>query len=306
MIDLVPIPIDISGSQRGCLMGPDAISVAGLEKQLRALGHAVTRRPAVIPAGLPMEGAGPSNGSATLKDMDAALAWIEAVHALKLTDATTLFLGGNHLLSAGTIPVVAKRAEAAGKPLFVLWLDAHSDFHTLGSTTSGNLHGTPVAYVTQREGFGDGFPPPPAVIPPARFFMLGLRSVDGPERTALRNFGIETADMRRIDEEGVATILGQFLEKVAHAGGTLHVSLDIDFLDPEIAPAVGTTVPGGATFREAHLIMEMLHDSGAVSSVDLAELNPILDERGKTAQLAVDLLASLFGKSVLDRKTTRF
>jgi arginase len=136
--------------------------------------------------------------------------------------------------------------------------------------------------------------------------MMGIRSVDPAERLALRNVGITIHDMRSIDENGVAHLLSGFLERVAKANGLLHVSLDVDFLDPGIAPGVGTTVPGGATFREAHLIMEILHDSGLVSSVDLAELNPFLDERGKTASLMVDLLASLMGRQVMDRPTQSF
>jgi arginase len=136
--------------------------------------------------------------------------------------------------------------------------------------------------------------------------MMGIRSVDPAERAALKNAGVTIHDMRAIDENGVVSLLNAFLKRVADADGILHVSFDVDFLDPAIAPGVGTTVPGGATFREAHLIMEILHDSGLVTSLDLVELNPFLDERGRTALLMVDLVASLMGRRVLDRPTQSF
>jgi arginase len=183
----------------------------------------------------------------------------------------------------------------------VLWLDAHPDFHTLDTTVSGNLHGVPLAYASGRPGFNGYFPDLPVAVDPARICVMGLRSVDPAERRALNEAGVTVHDMRTIDEHGVAPLLRAFLALVEKANGLLHVSLDVDFLDP--APAVGTTVPGGATFREAHLVMEMLSDSGLVSSLDLVELNPFLDERGRTATLMVDLTASLMGRRIMDRPT---
>jgi arginase len=171
------------------------------------------------------------------------------------------------------------------------------------STRSGNLHGVPVNYFSGGPGFEDYFPAIAAPVKPENICMLGLRSVDDAERVVLAERRVAVADMRAIDEYGIATPLRAFLHRVNAAEGRLHVSLDVDFLDPSIAPAVGTTVPGGATFREAHLVMEMLHDSGLVTSLDIAELNPFLDHRGQTALLLVDLVASLFGKHVLDRPT---
>jgi arginase len=198
---------------------------------------------------------------------------------------------------------MARRAAERGRPLFVLWLDAHSDFHTLETTESGNLHGIPVAYFTGGPGFQGYLPALAAPVEPGRVCMIGVRSVDPAERRALAETGVTIHDMRMIDEHGVAVLLRDFLGKVEAENGLLHVSLDVDFLDPSIAPAVGTTVPGGATFREAHLVMEMLHDSGLVASLDLVELNPFLDERGRTAMLLVDLAASLMGRRVMDRPT---
>lgn len=214
-------------------------------------------------------------------------------------------MGGDHALSMGTVAGMAAHAEQIGRPLFVLWLDAHSDFHTPDSTDSGNLHGTPVAYFTGQPGF-DAFPPAPAPVPTDRVGMIGLRSVDPAERARLEQDRAMLADMRSIDEHGIKAPLMAFLDRVRAANGILHVSLDVDFLDPSIAPAVGTTVPGGATEREAHLAMELLHESGLVCSLDLVELNPFLDERGRTAKLMVDLAASLLGRRIFDRPTRSF
>ena len=193
-------------------------------------------------------------------------------------------------------------AERQGRPLYLLWLDAHSDFHTPLTTTSGNLHGTPLAYIAGRDGF-DAFPPFPAPVPVHRICMFGIRSVDPAEQAAMQECDIAINDMRVIDERGIVAPLREFLTRCRDEGGMLHVSLDVDFLDPSIAPAVGTTVPGGATFREAHLVMELLHESGLVTSLDLVELNPFLDDRGMTARLMVDLVGSLMGKKVFDRPT---
>ncbi|TIS06599.1 MAG: arginase, partial [Mesorhizobium sp.] len=159
------------------------------------------------------------------------------------------------------------------------------------------------AYASGRPGFNGYFPDLPAAVDPARVCTMGLRSVDPAERRALKDAGVTVHDMRAIDEHGIAPLLRAFLARIEEANGLLHVSLDVDFLDPSIAPAVGTTVPGGATFREAHLVMEMLSDSGLVSSLDLVELNPFLDERGRTATLMVDLTASLMGRRIMDRPT---
>ena len=163
-----------------------------------------------------------------------------------------------------------------------------------------------MAYVTGREGFAGWYPPLAAPVKPENVCMVGLRSVDPAEREALERSPIIVHDMRAIDENGVGPLVGAFLDRVAAQGGVLHVSFDVDFLDPEIAPGVGTTVPGGASFREAHLVMEMLHDAGLVCSLDVVELNPFLDERGRTAVLLVDLIASLMGRRILDRPTRRW
>ncbi|WP_286202439.1 arginase [Labrenzia sp. THAF35] len=288
-------------------MGPDAYRTAGLQETLQELGHSVVDHGNLSPAEV---------GSLTppnriLRNYRAYVAWTRALHqkAAELGEGPgfPIYLGGDHAMAAGTVSGQARAAAALGRPLFVLWLDAHSDFHTLDSTASGNLHGTPLAFLCGLPGFDDLLGSPPEhTLKPQNVEILGVRSIDDAERNLLVSHGVGVSDMRRIDEEGIGTLLKPFLERVRAENGLLHVSLDVDFLDPSIAPAVGTTVPGGATFREAHLVMEMLHDSGLVTSLDLVELNPFLDERGKTARLMVELTGSLFGRRVFDRPTRSF
>jgi arginase len=235
------------------------------------------------------------------------IAWAEGLATAAqegIAKGFPIFLGGDHAISLGTVAGIAQYAKNASRPLFVLWLDAHSDFHTPLTSESGNLHGMPVAYILGCEGF-DAFPPFPAPVPSRNMCLFGIRSIDRAEHSALLKKEIAVHDMRVLDERGVVAPLREFLGRVADANGLLHVSLDVDFLDPSIAPGVGTTVPGGATFREAHLVMELLHEHDLVTSLDLAELNPFLDERGRTARLMVDLVASLMGRKVFDRYTVR-
>ena len=296
-ITLLGLPIGEGAGAPGCAMGSAALRTAGLPRALRDLGHAVIDGGDLSPAEI-----GAAHANPAIHDLAACAGWIEAARRTAPPGGTAVFLGGDHMMSACTLPLMAARASARGRPLHVLWLDAHSDFHDLESTESGNLHGTVAAYATGRPGFG-AFPPVAHPVAPEDVLMLGLRSVDARERGRLTRAGVRVHDMRAVDEHGVAAPVRAFLDRAA--GADVHVSLDVDFLDPSIAPAVGTTVPGGATFREAHLIMELLHDSGHVTSLDLAELNPMLDERGRTARMAVDLAASLFGRTVLDRDTRR-
>lgn len=299
---LIGAPVDEGQRNLGCNMGPAAFRVAGLAGAIRDLGHQVS-----------------DWGDLTLGPLATAICQNLAVHHLAevigwtalLADQTEaalasgglpIILGGDHSLALGTVAGAARHAAALNRPLFVLWLDAHCDFHTVETTTSGNLHGTPVAYIAGRAGF-DPFPPFPAPVPADHICLFGIRSVDPAEHAALLRADIAINDMRVLDERGIVAPLAEFLAHVRARGGMLHVSLDVDFLDPAIAPAVGTTVPGGATFREAHLVMEVLHESGLVTSLDLVELNPFLDHRGMTARLMVDLVGSLMGRKVFDRPT---
>ncbi len=302
---LIGAPIDEGQRRPGCLMGPAAYRVAGLARAIAELGHGVedwgdVELPSLRPVPCP---------NPAVHSLAECVGWTEVL-ADRVDDALSegglpIVMGGDHSLALGSVAGAAAFAARECVPLFLLWLDAHSDFHTPLSTESGNLHGTPVAYIAGREGF-EAFPPFPRPVPADHICLFGIRSVDAAEHAALLRHDIAINDMRVLDERGIVAPLREFLDKVRRAGGMLHVSLDVDFLDPSIAPAVGTTVPGGTTFREAHLVMELLHESGLVTSLDLVELNPFLDERGRTAKLMVDLVGSLMGRKVFDRPTRSF
>lgn len=300
---LIGAPVDSGKRHQGCLMGPDAYRTAGLGPALRDLGYRVEDMGNLTPASFQ-----PDSPDQKLHRANETIAWTHRLirtAELAMQRGMPIFLGGDHALSLGSVAGVANHAAAQGRAQFVLWLDAHTDYHTPLTTTSGNLHGTPLGYVTGRSGFG-GFPAVENPIPQDNICIMGLRSVDPEERSALESTAIRRHDMRDIDENGIARPLSAFLDQVAAVNGMLHVSLDVDFLDPSVAPAVGTTVPGGATIREGHLVMEMLHDSGLMTSLDLVELNPFLDERGRTAQVMVDLAASAMGRRIFDRPTRAY
>ena len=306
-INLLGVPMEEGAGRRGCVMGPAAFRTAGLVEELSALGYDV----ADLGDAKPIEVDDIVSEHAHLKFLPEVSGWTRSLHAhafdLAKSKPIPIYMGGDHALSLGTVTGHLAAAAEIGRPQYVLWLDAHSDFNTPASSPSGNIHGMPVAFACGTPGFPDLLGRAlPATLDPDRLCLLGLRSVDGPEREMLQASGARAYDMRAIDERGVASLLNPFLEEIAQNNGLLHVSLDVDFIEPEIAPAVGTTVPGGATFREAHLIMEMLHDSGRLTSLDLVELNPFLDDRGRTARLMVDLTASLFGRRVLDRYTSSY
>lgn len=306
-IVLIGVPMEDGAGRPGCCMGPDAFRTAGLQKELRQLGHSVrdlgNLRPDAV-SSLTCE-------NPKVRHLESMAGWTRAIFkcssSLGRDPVFPIFMGGDHALAAGSVSGLADAAAEADRPLFVLWLDAHADFNTLETTESGNLHGTPLAFLCGLPGFSSYLGHSlKHWVRPENVEIIGLRSVDPEERKLVVKHGVGVSDMRSIDEEGIGAPLKRFLNKVAKHNGRLHVSLDVDFLDPEIAPAVGTTVPGGATFREAHLLMEMLHDSGLVTSLDLVELNPFLDERGRTARLMVDLVASLFGRRVFDRPTRSY
>lgn len=300
---LIGAPVDSGKRNRGCLMGPDAYRTAGLAEALEGLGFRV-RDMGNLDQPEPLKATGPDHVHA----YGSTCAWThrlsrEVSEAMK--EGLPIVLGGDHALACGSVHGAARHAASSGRPLFVLWLDAHSDINTPDTSESGNMHGMPVAYFTGRGAF-PGFPRVEHPVPDANICMIGLRSVDPGERAILADSPVRAHDMRYVDENGIVRPLTAFLEMVAAANGMLHVSLDVDFLDPSVAPAVGTTVPGGATVREGHLVMEMLHDSGLMTSLDLVELNPFMDERGRTATLMVDLAASALGRRVFDRPTRGF
>jgi arginase len=226
----------------------------------------------------------------------------EAIYSELREGNLPILLGGDHSLGIGSISAVARHCRESGKNLRILWLDAHADFNTSELSPSGNLHGMPLACLCgfgPRELVGLGGATP--AISPAWIRQVGIRSVDAGEKRFVHEQGLEVFDMRSVDELGVRQVMDMALADL-DANTHLHVSFDVDFLDPEIAPGVGTTVPGGPSYREAQLCMEMIADTGAMGSLDVVELNPALDVRNGTATLAVDLIESLFGKSTLIRR----
>ena len=301
-IDLFGIPSDAGASCRGSGMGPEALRVAGLVETLATLGHVVTDRGDISwgdRASTPWRLSDERNAEVL------AIARQSSTLALASLGAGHLpaFIGGDHSLSMGTISGVARHCAAAGKPLFVLWVDAHGDFNTPATSETGNIHGMPLALLCGEPDFWPDYEGEwRGLVDPRNVTIFGARSIDRPERQLLERRGVDVVDMRRIDEMGVVALMRDVLARVEAVGGHLHVSLDVDVIDPSIAPGAGTPVAGGLTFREAHLVMEMIHDSGAMGSLDVVELNPYLDHAGMSARLLVDLVASLFGRQIMPRQ----
>ncbi len=299
-VALIGVPTDIGAGHRGASMGPEALRVAGLGEALRERGIDVVDRGNL--AGPTNPWRSPEHGYRHLQQVvDWNRAVMDAVGAELAAGRLPIMLGGDHCLAIGSITAVARHCRQTGRKLRVLWLDAHADFNTRDVTPSGNVHGMPVAClcgVGPAELTGLGGPAPALAIEQIR--QIGIRSVDPGEKRLVREAGLEIYDMRYIDEVGMKRVMELALDGVDD-DTHLHVSFDVDFLDPTIAPAVGTTVPGGPNYREAQLVMEMIADTGRMASLDLVELNPAFDNRNGTALLAVDLLESLFGKSTLMR-----
>ena len=304
-IAILGVPLEIGASQRGTLMGPAALRTAGLVTVLSALGLEVTDHGDIGIVDVDALQDPPPDNARHYREIQR---WVRALsrrsYQLARSGAVPIFLGGDHTLSMGSVNGVARYWREAGRELFILWLDAHADYNTPATTVSANMHGMSAAFLCAEPGL-DGLlgDEPRAPVKPDRLELFGIRSLDKAEKALLRDRGISIADMRAIDEFGVGVLMRRVIDTVRSRNGVLHVSFDVDFLDPGIAPGVGTTVPGGATYREAHLVMEMLHDCGLVRSVDIVELNPFLDERGRTARVAVELIGSLFGENITDRPT---
>ena len=301
-VALIGVPLEEGSGRGGCAMGPAAYRIAGIASAMGELGYRVEDRGDLRPA--PAEDLADMPRARHLPVVGAFTRAIEAAtYEAARTGAVPILLGGDHSLSMGSVSGMARYAAEIRRPLYVLWLDAHSDFNAPETSPSGNIHGMPVAFFCGKAEFAPILPRDRALVDPRHVYQVGIRSVDEEERRLIRENDVNVFDMRAIDEEGMGSIVKRILADVRAADALLHVSLDVDFLDPDVAPGVGTTVPGGATFREAHLIMELLHDSGLVSSLDLVELNPFLDDRGRSARVMVELAASLFGRRILDRPT---
>jgi arginase len=299
-VSLIGAPTDVGAGHRGARLGPEALRIAGLGEALVARGVDVVDRGNLDgprnPWQKPVEG---------YRHLAEVVEWnrlvMEAMLAELRAGRLPIMLGGDHCLGLGSITAVARHCRETGKQLRVLWLDAHADFNTSQVTPSGNIHGMPVACLCgmgPRELTHLGGEAP--AITPDVVRQIGIRSVDEGEKRLVKEYGLDVYDMRYIDEVGMKRAMEEALEGVDE-NTHLHVSFDVDFLDPSIAPGVGTTVPGGPNYREAQLVMEMIADTGRMASLDIVELNPIIDKRNRTGKLAVDLVESLFGKSTLMR-----
>ena len=300
-VSLIGVPTDVGAGTMGARMGPEALRVAGVTQALERLGLDVKDCGNL---------AGPANPWQAAVDgfrhLPEVVAWNRLLHDAMYAELGAarlpIMLGGDHCLGIGSISAVARHCREKGKRLRVLWFDAHADFNTATLTPSGNIHGMPVACLCghgPRELIEVGGHVP--ALNPRDLRQIGIRSVDAGEKRLVHEMGIEVFDMRYIDEMGMRHTMELALALV-DPNTHVHVSLDVDFLDPAIAPGVGTTVRGGPTYREAQLCMEMVADTGCMGSLDVVELNPALDVRNQTAELAVDLIESLFGKSTLMRK----
>jgi arginase len=300
-VSLIGAPTDIGAGARGASMGPEAMRVAQIAPTLEAHGIEVFDRGNLLGPANPWQP--PVEGFRHLKEV---AAWNNAVHDAVYAELglghLPILLGGDHCLGIGSISAVARHCRDTGKKLRILWLDAHADFNTHVLTPSGNIHGMPVACLCghgPQELISIGGQVP--AINPKWIRQIGIRSVDAGEKKFVHEMGLEVFDMRYIDEMGMRHTMELALATLDD-NTHLHVSFDVDFLDPQIAPGVGTVIPGGPTYREAQLCMEMIADTGRLASLDVMELNPALDVRNQTAVLAVDLIESLFGKSTLMRK----
>lgn len=292
-IRIIGVPIDLGQAQRGVDMGPGAIRYAGLSARLARLGYEINDTGNVsVPVRDTLISERALNYLPSIRQVCDA-AYHAARQAVEAGDIP-VFIGGDHSMSIGTIGGVTA-SEAVG----LIWIDAHGDFNTPETSISGNVHGMSLAVL-----LGKGYPElvnvgrMGAKLQAKDVVMIGVRDLDPKERDRLRDSDVTVYTMRDVDERGIGAVIRETLDKLAHRQ-RLHVSLDMDGLDPMVVPGVGTTVPGGLTYREAQLLMEIIADAGRLSSLDIVEINPILDQRNQTAQIAVELAASLFGKSIL-------
>ncbi|MBA2459043.1 MAG: arginase [Gemmatimonadales bacterium] len=300
IVHVLGVPMDLGSGRRGVDMGPSAIRIAGLAESLRELGHTVV-----------------DDGDIAIKNIEElkvgdprARFLSEIVRASKLVSVKLerltdrghfpLVLGGDHSISVGTVAGIAASARRQGKKVGLLWVDAHGDINTPETSPSGNIHGMPVASL-----LGDGPPELTGLggegpkVDPKNVALVGIRSLDDGEKVRLKRFGVQVHTMSDVDRHGIHRTMKKALARVTDGTDYVHVSFDLDAVDPTVAPGVGTPVKGGLDYREAHLIMELLHDSGAMTSLEMVEVNPILDDRNTSAIFAVELVQSGFGKRIL-------
>ncbi|SDG50385.1 arginase [Limimonas halophila] len=301
-IALIGAPGDVAAAHRGASMGPEALRVAGMTEALAEIAGEVVDWGNLTGPSHP--GHAPVDG---LRHLPETATWCRGVRdtvgEALATGRIPVLMGGDHALSMGSLAAASAHCRAAGKPLRVLWLDAHADFNTPETSVSGNLHGMPVAVAAglgppELTGLSDATP----MVPAARFHQIGVRAIDRLEKRTVAAHGLPVADMREIDERSIRPVMEEALAHATAEGAHLHVSFDVDMLDSSVAPGVGTRVKGGPTYREAQLCMEMIHDTGLLASLDVVELNPAFDVHNATAETAVEMVKSLFGERILSRR----
>ena len=299
-IAIIGAPLDLGQGRRGVDMGPSAVRVASLGRRLAALGFSVTDLGNIDVAQAESLDAGPSNARYVTQIAESCEKLARLVADSLGGGQTPLILGGDHSIAAGTVAGVADYLRNSGQQTGLLWIDAHADMNTPASSPSGNVHGMPLACCV---GHGPaelvnllGFAPK---VNPAKVALVGIRDVDELERGELRGAGVRAFTMRDIDERGMRDVMRDAIAIASEDTAGFHLSLDLDFVDPEFAPGVGTPVRGGATYREAHLAMEMICDSGKMLSMEVVEVNPVIDQFNRTAELAVELILSALGKKIL-------
>jgi len=299
-IRVIGVPLDLGQSRRGVDMGPSAVRVAGLEARLEALGH-IVEDGGNVPVAIPEQKTEGQPNAKYLKEITATCTK-HAELVLKTMEAglVPLALGGDHSMAAGTVSGVAEYYRRQNQKIGLLWIDAHADINTPQSSPSGNVHGMPLAAIL-------GLGPPELAnifnfspkVEAQNSVLLGVRDIDAIEKQNVRRAGVEVFTMRDIDERGMRTVMEEALRMAGQGTAGYHVSVDMDWVDPEDAPGVGTPVRGGATYREAHLAMEIIADHGRMLSLEIVEVNPVIDEHNRTADLAVELALSAFGKKIL-------
>ena len=298
-VRMLGVPMDLGAGRRGVDMGPSAVRYAGIGNVVRSLGHAFEDLGDVA---VPMpERREPGLGPKYLREIVRACERLAPrVESILDAQAFPIVVGGDHSIALGTVTGVASHFRKRGEKIGLVWIDAHADMNTADSSPSGNIHGMPLSGLL---GYGHprlvnigGFAPK---VDPAHTAIVGIRSVDDDERELVIRSGVHYYEMMKIDARGMGEVITEILENVSRGTGGVHVSLDVDGIDPEYAPGVGTPVPGGINMREAHLIMEVLADSGRICSMEVAEVNPILDTANATADLVCELVGSALGKKVM-------
>ena len=300
-IAIIGAPLDLGQGRRGVDMGPSAVRVAGLGRKLAALGYNVSDLGNIdVPQAESLADPGPANAKYVTQIAESCEKLARIVADSLIGNHIPLVLGGDHSIAAGTIAGVADYLRNSNQKPGLLWIDAHADINTPESSPSGNVHGMPLACCV---GHGPpelvnllGFAPK---VDAANVALVGIRDVDELERGQLKNTGVRAFTMRDIDERGMRDVMKDALAIVSNGTAGFHLSLDLDFVDPEFAPGVGTPVRGGATYREAHLAMEMICDSARMLSMEVVEVNPVIDQFNRTAELAVELILSALGKKIL-------